>query len=61
MTHAAEIKRRYRTRDEAWDSLASRGFSCATAGGRSGRWIATVDRGSVGVHVRAWLPDRVVA
>ena len=55
MTCAAEINRRYDTRDAAWSYLASRGFACRGEGWRNGRWHAAVGRDGLGFRVRAWL------
>jgi hypothetical protein len=56
MTCAAEIRRRYDTRSEAWEYLTSRGFTCRTEGGWvNGRWAALVQPDEHGVDVTVWL------
>jgi hypothetical protein len=56
MTRLAEIHRRYRTRHEAWEYLASRGFSCRLdASWVNGRWAARVRCADDGVAVTVWL------
>jgi hypothetical protein len=56
MTYAPEIHRHYGTRSEAWEYLASRGFTCcADTGWVNGRWAASVLRTDDGVDVNVWL------
>ena len=56
MTYTAEIRRRYDTRVEAWQYLASRGFTCcADSSWVNGRWAASVHRNEHGVDVTVWL------
>ncbi len=60
MTCNAEIRRRYDTRLEAWQYLASRGFACQPfSGWENGRWAATVIHDETGFNVTVWLRDDV--
>lgn len=55
MTYDATIRRRYDTRHEAREYLASRGFTCAGNSWENGRWVAFVQRTEDGVDVTVWL------
>jgi hypothetical protein len=56
MTCNAEIRRRYGTRHEAWEYLASRGFACGVLSAwENGRWAATVVHDENGFNVTVWL------
>ncbi len=56
MACAAEIRRCYPTRAEAWEYLGSRGFSCCADGSWvNGRWTASIERIQDGVSVVVWL------
>jgi hypothetical protein len=55
MTCNAEIKRRYRTREEAYAYLASRGFLFLPSGWGNGRWAATLDMDNNEFMVTIWL------
>ena len=59
MTCNAEIRRRYATRQEAWEYLASRGFSCGGSAWQNGRWTATVVHDERGFNVTVWLTTDV--
>ena len=58
MTCLPEINRRYETRHEAWEYLASRGFSCDMEGWRNGRWLAQVEHDDRSFNVKVWLPSQ---
>jgi hypothetical protein len=61
MTCNAEIRRRYDTRQEAWEYLASRGFACGGSAWQNGRWVATVVHDGGGFNVTVWLTAEVAA
>jgi hypothetical protein len=56
MTYPAAITRRYETREQVREYLASRGFRRALEGWRNGRWIGRVSREDGGFCVEVWLP-----
>jgi hypothetical protein len=56
MTCPAAITRRYETREQVREYLASRGFRRALEGWRNGRWIGRVSREDGGFCVEVWLP-----
>ena len=55
MTCKAELKRHYRTRDEAYAYLGSRGFLFLPNGWENGRWAATIDMDNDGFMISIWL------
>ncbi len=55
MTCNAELKRRYRTREEAYRYLSSRGFLFMPSGWENGRWAASMDSDNTGFVVTIWL------
>ena len=55
MTCNPVIRRRYRTREHAYDYLCSRGFLCLPQGWANGRWSATVESDGSGYSVTVWL------
>jgi hypothetical protein len=56
MTCAAEIRRCYDSRVEAWRYLESRGFSrCADGSWVNGRWTASIRQEAAGISVVVWL------
>jgi hypothetical protein len=56
-----EIRRRYATRHEAWEYLASRGFACGPLSAwENGRWAATVVHDEAGFNVTVWLRAQVL-
>jgi hypothetical protein len=57
MTCPAAITRRYETRAQVWEYLASRGFQRTLEGWRNGRWIGRVGRDDGGFWVEIWLPN----
>jgi hypothetical protein len=56
MTCPAAIIRRYETREQVREYLASRGFRRTLEGWRNGRWIGRVSRNDGGFCVEVWLP-----
>jgi hypothetical protein len=56
MTCLAAIARRYETREQVREYLASRGFQRTLEGWRDGRRIGRVSRDDGGFWVEVWLP-----
>ena len=56
MTCPAAIIRRYATREQVREYLASRRFRRTLEGWRNGRWIGRVRRDDGGFWVDVWLP-----
>jgi DNA-binding winged helix-turn-helix (wHTH) protein len=59
MTCPAAITRRYATREQVREYLASRRFRRTLEGWRNGRWIGRVRRDDGGFWVDVWLPAGV--
>ena len=55
MTCSTEIRRRYRTREEAYGYLASRGFLFLPSGWENGRWAATIEHVNGHYIINVWL------
>lgn len=55
MTLNAELIRRYLTRDEASQYLASRGFLLLPKGWANGRWVAELEKAAIGYIVTVRL------
>jgi len=55
MIYSPEIRRRYRTRQQAADYLCSRGFLYLPQGWANGRWCATVEDDGSGYRLTVWL------
>jgi len=55
MTCPAAITRRYGTREQVREYLASRGFRRTLEGWGNGRWIGRVSRDDGGFWVEIWL------
>lgn len=55
MTCNAEIRRHYRTREEALGYLISRGFLFLPNGWENGRWAATIERVNNAFSITVWL------
>jgi len=55
MTCTTEIRRLYRTREEALGYLISRGFLFLPNGWENGRWAATVERVKNAYSITVWL------
>jgi hypothetical protein len=55
MTCDPQIRRHYRTREEAYAYLGSRGFLYLPQGWANGRWSATVASDRDGYIVTVWL------
>jgi hypothetical protein len=53
----ASIIRRYETRVQVREYLASRGFQHTREGWRNGRWIERVSPNDRGFWVEIWLPN----
>lgn len=56
-----EMRRNYRTRDEAYGYLRSRGFIFLPSGWRNGRWVASVELQNAAFAVMIWLTPAIVA
>jgi len=54
VTRSAAIIRRYETRAQVREYLASRGFQRNLEGWRNGRWIGRVSRDDGGFWVEVW-------
>jgi len=61
MTCNAELYRRFRSRDEAYGYLASRGFLCLPGGWANGRWAATLEKVDAGYIVAIRLEAQEAA
>ena len=61
MSYAAKLRRRYDSRFEAWEYLASRGFNCTVNGWENGRWAASVQPTEDEFEVTVWLRLQLAA
>ena len=61
MTYGTKMTRRYRTREEAYAYLASRGFLFLPSGWENGRWAATLEMANGDFIINIWLRAKEAA